>query len=256
MDTLTERCMLPPTLYLSSREDTIRFLAGEIAEPKGLDKYRVRSEYVVEAIKTMQAEGRYAYNAHLKQRLSKDLLNRENADAHNEGDALSLLIYCAQGFLRADQVMDRNEKLIAQGYVPFTTEIVREAYDRKMVIEHYSGRVYRPRYIRGALYAMVPRSRTKHAKPDGSLVVLVKPSSSCPKTGQEGGRLMLKESPGQARRTRPGRTKLNGERNAHKRASNARKIEWACLGLLATLLYTVIVAQVAIANAMEGLKCP
>jgi len=150
-----------PSIHLRTREDLLAFLSDPFQEMAWPEKYNVRSDYVIEVLNRLALEAggiwKTVYNARAKQVLSQDLFGIElsNEAAHRENDKLSTLIYNAQGFRRADV-------LKSLGFVVGTEEMLREALVKKMLVEGAGGTICVPREIRGSIYAMVPRSRTKH----------------------------------------------------------------------------------------------
>lgn len=174
-----------PLLNLSTESELRDFLiAGET--PKGLDKYEIRSQYIVDAIyDVMREQNRdMAYNtevtALVRERLNIGHLPKEiSAD---EGSLLSLLVYNAQNFRR-------SEEYVREGYEPFTNELVARAFEEKKKIDiqpesfikiivngapYESPKSYLTvREIAGKLYSFRPRKRNKYVIPDGRPAKLV-----------------------------------------------------------------------------------
>lgn len=89
------------------------------------------------------------------------------AELSREGDTLSLLIDCAQNYRRSDE-------LEAQGYEPFTRELLQQAYETGLALELFSSGLMGSSVIRlnvrkidGVLYAMRPKKRKAYIPPQG-----------------------------------------------------------------------------------------
>lgn len=108
-----------------------------------------------------------AYNAEIKALAEQRLGFPKKSDAEyaREGDALSALIYAAQGYRRSD-------KLKADGYVPCTQELIdRLGVGKKL--ETPGGTVYAIRKVGDKLYAMKPRIRKSALATSGNPVKVV-----------------------------------------------------------------------------------
>ena len=171
--------MNPPQLNLETAQELIEFLKqGEY--PKGIDSFGIRSAYIVEAIyDVMKRENRdMAYNtevtALVRERLSLDSLPKRISG--DEGSMLSRLVYNAQCYRH-------SEENVAEGYEPFTEELVARAFEQGKKIDVKStssikivvnGSLCIPektyltvREIDNRLYAFRPRKRTQYVVPDG-----------------------------------------------------------------------------------------
>jgi len=151
-----------------------------------MDKFSIRSTYIVEAIKdVMQREKRdMACNtevtALVRKRLGLESLPKEiSAD---EGSMLSRLVYNAQCYRR-------SEEYVAEGYEPFTEELVEKAFQLGKKIDLRSESfitiivngvkqvpqksLLTVRMIEGKLYSFRPRKRNKYVIADGRPARLV-----------------------------------------------------------------------------------
>ena len=167
-----------PSLRIRNREGLLSFLReNDRANLKHPDCYDIRSDYVVETMHRIALENggpwKTVFNAQAKKALTLDLFGIEldNEMAHQEGDVLSMLIYNGQEFRRADMLHEL-------GFTLGSEEILKQALDQKMLIETASGRIGKPREIKGSIYAMVPKSRTKHYTIIGQPVRLVTQSQA------------------------------------------------------------------------------
>ena len=170
---MSKKFNVQPSLVIDTREDLITFLSDySVTQLSYPDRYNIRSNYVVETLHRLALENggawKTVYNAQAKKALSLDLLGIEldNEAAHREGDMLSLMIYNAQDFRRADMLRDL-------GFVLGTEDLMNQALAGKMLIETAGGAIGTPREIKGAIYAMAPRSRTKHYPVIGQPVRLI-----------------------------------------------------------------------------------
>lgn len=174
-----------PQLNLDTTQELIDLLrAGTY--PDGVDTFSIRSTYIVEAIKdVMKRENRdMAYNtevvALVRERLVLEGLPKETVA--DEGSMLSRLVYNAQCYRR-------SEENVAEGYEPFTEELVQRAFEQGKKIDVKSdlgiaiivnGEPYvapksylTVRKIADKLYSFRPRMRNKYVIPDGRPAKLV-----------------------------------------------------------------------------------
>jgi len=170
---MSKKFNVQPSLVIDTRADLVDFLENHTREQLAYpDCYNIRSNYVVEALHRIALENggawKTVYNAQAKKALSLDLLGIEldNEASHREGDVLSLMIYNAQDFRRADMLRDL-------GFILGTEEMLSQALANKMFIETAGGAIGTPKEIKGSIYAMAPRSRTKHYPVVGQPVRLI-----------------------------------------------------------------------------------
>lgn len=177
-----------PKLNLETTQELLDLLnSGKY--PDGFtaaDTFDIRSTYIVEAIKdVMKRENRnMAYNtevtALVRERLGLETLPDEiSAD---EGSMLSRLVYNAQCYRR-------SEEYVAEGYEPFTEELVEKAFQLGKKIDVRSESfitiivngvkqaeqksLLTVRMIEGKLYPFRPRKRNKYVIADGRPARLV-----------------------------------------------------------------------------------
>ena len=171
-----------PKLNLETTQELLDLLhSGKY--PDGFttaDTFDIRSTYIVEAIKdVMKRENRdMAYNtevaALVRERLGLETLPDEiSAD---EGSMLSRLVYNAQCYRR-------SEEYVAEGYEPFTEELVEKAFalGKKIDVRSESfitiivngvkqaeqKSLLTVRKIEGKLYSFRPKKRNQYVVADG-----------------------------------------------------------------------------------------
>ncbi len=167
-----------PVRVLESMEDVRAHLTdrkGHCCGLSGLDQYRIKSVWLVSLIDEIVAAGKYPYNADIK-KLAEQRLGlpaRPDAEYSVENDSLSTLIYNAQKFRRSDA-------LRAEGYTPFTRDVLTTAFSEGKSIEVFSEglmgssvRRLNVKKIGEDLYAMVPKKRKYHVAPAGQPVRVV-----------------------------------------------------------------------------------
>ncbi len=154
-----------PLLSLETIEDVRAILAApEVPEAlwHGLNRYRIKSKWLIDLINEYVATGQYPYNTSIK-RLAEQRLGfppKSEAEYAREGDRLSTLIYNAQCYRHSD--IRR-----AAGFAPFTQEMIEAAYAAKAEIEMEAESLLggpsiirlKVREINGKRYAMQPRKR-------------------------------------------------------------------------------------------------
>jgi hypothetical protein len=143
-----------PDLILPDAATLVQFLA-QAAPPPDVDPWHIKAIYLVDLSRAIIAEGEYPYNAVIKKRAVKELgLDpAEYTPYHQERDNLSQLIYNAQQYRHADD-------LVADGYSPLTDAMIQKAYNtgKKVLV---GGRLCTPKRLNGEWWAMLPRSRTR-----------------------------------------------------------------------------------------------
>ena len=174
-----------PKLNLETTQELLDLLhSGKY--PEGFttaDTFAIRSTYIVETIKEVMKRD-IAYDtevtALVRERLGLETLPKEISA--NEGSMLSRLVYNAQCYRR-------SEEYTAEGYEPFTEELVKKAFrlGKKIDLRSESfitvivdGVKQIPeksfltvRMIEGKLYSFRPRNRNKYVVADGRPVRLV-----------------------------------------------------------------------------------
>lgn len=180
--------MPAPKLNLETTQELLDLLnSGKYPEGfTAMDTFEIRSTYIVEAIKdVMKRENRdMVYNtevtALVRERLGLESLPKEiSAD---EGSMLSRLVYNAQCYRR-------SEEYVAEGYEPFTEELVAKAFALGKKIDVRSESIFTivvngvkqipeksfltVRMIEGKLYSFRPRKRNKYVIADGRPARLV-----------------------------------------------------------------------------------
>lgn len=151
--------MPEPTRVLDGIEGVRAYLAED-----GPMSFTVKSPWMVTLVGEV-AESEYPYNSTV-QRLAEERLGIERQP--DNGSRLSRLVYCAQSYRHSDA-------LRAEGYAPFTSDVVAEAHKTGRKIELWTDHLYggattsvlRVKSIGGELYAMPPRSRKRHVAPYG-----------------------------------------------------------------------------------------
>lgn len=159
--------MESPLQVLPDMEDVRKFIA--LPRPNGCDSFRIKSVWIVGLIDEISARGEYPYNATVK-RLAMDRLGMprvSDAEYAREGDALSLLVYNAQCFRRSDM-------LRADGFKPFTDELLTEAGAGGRIellgsnmLGGQARSILKVRDLGGKLYAMPPKARNRYLSPSG-----------------------------------------------------------------------------------------
>lgn len=174
--------MPAPKLNLETAQELLDFLqSGEYPDGfTSLDKYKIRSTYIIEAIKdVMKRENRnMAYNrevtALVRERLGLETLPKEiSAD---EESMLATLVYNAQKYRRSEEYVD-------EGYEPFTKDLMEKAFalGKKIDVRSESfitiivngvkqaekKSLLTVRMIEGQLYSFRPRKRNQCVVPDG-----------------------------------------------------------------------------------------
>lgn len=140
----------PAMLTLETLEDTRNALENPDCWWKDSGgRYRVKSLWLMAIIDEYAATGKYPYNADV-QRIAEERLGYPHGP--DAGTPMSALIYNAQCYRH-----DRN--LRAAGFVPANSEVLAEAFARKVQLETPGGTLYNVRKVDGKLYAMQPRKR-------------------------------------------------------------------------------------------------
>jgi hypothetical protein len=182
----TSDWMIPQVKRLTVEEAARLKEAGITEKPKVDNSWTVKSVWLMGLIDEIIATtGRdFAYNAEVK-KLARERLGLpalSDADNAKEGDALSRLIYNAQNYHHSD-------KLQAQGFVPFTPELLERVREGGQIQPHVTelfkivvngqeskteSTVYNVRTVNGKLYAMKPRKRNSALAPNGQPVKVIK----------------------------------------------------------------------------------
>jgi hypothetical protein len=151
-------------------------------------KYDIASDWIVELIGEI-AVNQYPYNADVKREAEKRL-GLPESEYGKEGDALSALVYVSQNHRRYLSDIAKREELGKAGYQPFTDKLLQEAFESGKKIELWCSpslivvvngkplpdqntKKLRTKKIGDTIYAMMPRSRSKHLPPRGQMVKLV-----------------------------------------------------------------------------------
>jgi hypothetical protein len=197
---MSDHFMKEPVLTLETMEDVRNAIADPNREVicgfKGLDIYRIKSLWLISLIDELSAAKKakpkepeipgvtiitlggddLIYNADIKRLAEKRLGFPEKPDAaySQEQNSLSTLIYNAQNYRRSD-------RLIAEGYEPFTAELRQKAFETGKQIEMFGENMLggsvtarlKVKQVDGALYAMLPKKRNRHYAPQGQPVRLV-----------------------------------------------------------------------------------
>jgi len=157
---------------------TKRVLHGEaelreyVLAPRDVgERLHTASDVVVEEIDRIVAAGRYPYNRDVQCAVEARLNIPHQAD---NGSSLSGVVYASQNYRD-------YQRLAAQGFEPFTPELLQRAYDGGVEIEILSENALglsssvrlTPRRIDGKLYAMKPRARNRHVPPNWQPAKLV-----------------------------------------------------------------------------------
>ena len=121
-----------PPLYILETDDDLRdAMAGAIANPGEWKKKRwdTLSMTCYRAITALQQQGLRPYNSEVQREVERVLgIPRQPDDGQpSNGSILSTLVYKAQGYHRTD-------RLLADGYQPFTDEMIKEAFETKRKI--------------------------------------------------------------------------------------------------------------------------
>jgi hypothetical protein len=123
--------------------------------------WRVRSEWLVALIDELEEKG-YPYNATVKREAEHrlGLPPRSEADYHQEGDTLSLLIYNAQCFRRSDAARVREAQEAADGWVRPTIEWLHERVGKRVEVLRVEG-LARVELVDNKPAVRPPRTRNK-----------------------------------------------------------------------------------------------
>lgn len=171
----------PPALVLETMEEVREFIKRprKSTNYDGNDAFRIKSLWLISLIDEIVASGKYPYNADVALFADERMGNpvQSHAEYSKEGTTLSLLVYNAQCYRSSDQ-------LHAFGYVPFSDDVLKTAYDQgkklKLIAESTLGGKYpvvlNVRNKAGQLYAMKPRSRGRYVSPSGQPVRFVERS--------------------------------------------------------------------------------
>lgn len=182
----TSDWLMPQTKRLTIGERRDLDAAGIKTTPMVDNSWTVKSVWLIGLIDEIIAStGRdFAYNAEVK-KLARERLGLPALDDKGnatEGDALSRLIYNAQNYRHSD-------KLQADGFVPFTPELLERVREGGQIQPHVTElfkivvngqesktepTVYNVRTVNGKLYAMKPRKRNAALCPNGQPVKVVK----------------------------------------------------------------------------------
>ena len=147
-----------PVLTLESMEDVRKWLDNPVGWSRvidgKMDKWRIKSPWIIGLIDEIESSGQYPYNAEVKW-LAEERLGipsgRVKRDSR-EGTPLSLLVYNAQCYRRSD-------KLKAMGFVAGDEFILQRAYQSGCKIETCNHTLLTVKKINDTLYAMPPRKR-------------------------------------------------------------------------------------------------
>ena len=151
------------------QKETLEVLAGNGDEfwNRGLDKYRVKSQWLCDLLDQREATEGFQYNAPFQRWFEKEF---QVGPFNENSSVLSLLIYTAQRFRRHD-------KLVREGWRPGCEALLREAFEAKKDLEIYLEPIFniivnsekqssdpgvsslKVREIGGKLYAMRPKKR-------------------------------------------------------------------------------------------------
>jgi hypothetical protein len=170
-----------PLITLLTMEDVHKALSKSKDAPfglRGLDRYKIKSRWLIELIDEIVSTGSYPYNATVK-RLAESRLGfppKRDSEHSNENDTLSLLIYNAQSYRRSD-------RLRTQGFEPFTEEVLERAFSLGRLLELESDvrqevPPFKVRRIGGKLYAMRPKKRKYYLRPEGQPIRLIAETSA------------------------------------------------------------------------------
>ena len=159
--------MPEPSRILNTMED-VREAMQHPREDLGTNllQYNVKSQWLIGLIDELSVSG-FVYNAQVK-KLAEERLGlpaRDDTYYSQEGDVLSLLIYNAQKYRNSD-------RLKAQGFVPFTTDVMQDAFQSKKKIQ-LGSKLLTVKKFGDKLYAMEPRRRKYGILPQGQPVALV-----------------------------------------------------------------------------------
>ncbi len=179
--------MPPPIISLPTMSEVMAALVDTGWWTNGNTRYRVRSQWLIGLIEEVMAREKreFAYNAEVKalasERLGTTLTHKQAA---MEGDALSALVYNAQGYRR-------SELLVAEGFVPLTDQLLEEVGEGGQIAARVENlftivingekagkpepEVYIVRRVGGKLYAMKPRKRKYALGVHGQPVRVVRP---------------------------------------------------------------------------------
>lgn len=149
---------------------TTRVLCGvdelrrHVEDSRNDDRLHTASDVVVEEIDKIVAAGQFPYNSLVQRAVEIRLGIERQCDS---GSALSGVVYASQEYRD-------YQRLVAEGFAPFTPELLRQAYAGRAQIEVRREGVLgtslvrlKPRMSGGKLYAMMPRVRSYHVSPVG-----------------------------------------------------------------------------------------
>jgi len=159
-----------PIATLETKEQVCELLKSANEEKSvfhNYDKWRIKSVWLINLIDEIAAGGQFPYND-----LVVEVATSRIGDIHNK--FLGILVFNAQKFREHDQ-------LIRSGYMPFTPELLRDAYETgkriqilgETVLGTDAAVILTPKMMHGNLYAMLPNKRTKHFPPQGQPVKIV-----------------------------------------------------------------------------------
>ena len=161
-----------PPLYILETDDDLR---AAIANPEEWKRKArgTRSETCVRVVDALKKQGKRPYNSEVQREVERLLDIPKQPD---DGSVLSMLVYKAQAFHRTDQHL-------AEGYQPFTQEMLEDAYrtNRKVLVKQdvvirvVVNSMMAPaedmelvvNMINGKLYAQPPRSRKQYYGANG-----------------------------------------------------------------------------------------
>lgn len=145
-----------PDFILETRDETLQAILHP--ELWNSDKWDTKSIWIYNLVKQMKAENRqdFVYNSDVWHK-ARELLGLPAA-TEQQNTPLSWMIYKAQQYVRSDA-------LKADGYEPFTSELLERAnLLRKKIL--CNGKECTPKMVNGKWYAFPPRSRTRVFAPD------------------------------------------------------------------------------------------
>ena len=147
-----------PVLTLETMEDVRKWLDNPVGWSGIIDgimdKWRIKSLWIISLIDEIESSGHYPYNAEVKWLAEERLGLPSGRPARDvrEGTSLSLLVYNAQCYRRSDN-------LKAMGFLPGDEHMLQLAYQTDCKIETCNRMLLTVKKINDTLYAMPPRKR-------------------------------------------------------------------------------------------------
>ena len=122
---------------------------------------RIRSEFICDLIRNMAGAGIVVYNAKVEEAIWAGIGDRLPRSTIEQRSAVRWLVYAAQHYVDHD-------KLVAQGYEPFTQDLIHRAFIADRPIEFPGGALAIVKRIKGVgIRAVKPRTRAALYLPDG-----------------------------------------------------------------------------------------